>query len=286
LEEKYPKMGRDHKSNKTNRPLISVIMAVFNEDKKMLTLSIESILNQSYKNFEFIIIDDTGVKGTIFNLISTYAKKDKRIRLIKNPQNLGLTKSLNLGLKMCTGKYIARMDGDDISDFKRLKEQKNYLEENKEVYLIGSWVKIINNSNKIISEYRLPCKYKDIRKRIMLHSQFVHPSIMFRRELIDSIGYYNEAFRQSQDYEFLLRAVSKENCENLPKVLLFYRRQNNQITQRKWFKGKVIAMKIRLKSVTLGYYNLRDLFYLLISIPALFISPNLIYKMVTSNDYK
>ena len=117
-------------------PTISVIMSVYNTNKSFLAEAIESILNQTYPNFEFIIIDDNSTDGSL-SIIEQYMSKDDRIVLIKNKTNIGLTKSLNKGLKLAKGQYIARMDADDVSLPDRFKQQIEYMENNSHVTVIG-----------------------------------------------------------------------------------------------------------------------------------------------------
>ena len=128
-------------------PSVSVIMSTYKEKEKFLREAIESILNQSFQDFEFIIILDNPDNELHISIIEEYALKDKRIRFYKNETNLGLTQSLNIGLSLAKGKYICRMDADDISENNRIELQKYYLEENN-FDLIGGITQIIDE-NKI-----------------------------------------------------------------------------------------------------------------------------------------
>src|SRR5688500_15226048 len=121
---------------KKHKPAISVVMSAYNSDK-YIAKAIESILNQTFKDFEFIIIND-GSKDESLKIIKRYGKKDKRIVLIDNKKNLGLIKSLNKGLKIAKGKYIARMDSDDIAMPQRFKIQLDYLDKNRNIFLVGT----------------------------------------------------------------------------------------------------------------------------------------------------
>lgn len=124
------------------KPDISVIMSVHNEER-FLGASIESILNETYKNFEFIIVDDKSTDNSL-EIIKKYQKKDKRIRIIKNEENIGLTKSLNRALKLAKGEFIARQDASDISKKERLAEQINFLKENSDYSVVGTDLYFIN----------------------------------------------------------------------------------------------------------------------------------------------
>jgi len=211
------------------KPLISVIMPNYNGEK-YLSESIESILNQTFRDFEFIIIDD-GSKDNSKKIIKKYQKKDKRIVLIENEKNLGLPLSLNKGLKKAKGVYIARMDSDDISLPKRLKNEFEYLEKHSNIFLIGSSAIIIDESGNrlgILKKFNSP---KKIKKKFLRSNPIIHPSIMFR-----NFGkyFYRERFKSSEDYDFYLRILSSDlQITNLPEILIKYRISKNSFVSTK-----------------------------------------------------
>lgn len=212
---------------------ISIIMSVYNETEKELELSIDSILQQTYKNIEFIIILDNPLNMNLYNKIKQYSEKDKRIKFYSNLKNMGLAKSLNKGIELSTGKYIARMDADDISIETRLEKQIKFLKKNEDVYLIGGQAEQIDENNKKIRELKYECNYMLIKKIIKYRSCFLHPTIMFKRELLENIkGYRN--FPCAQDYDLFYRIIdSGYKCENLPDKILKYRIRKNSISNEK-----------------------------------------------------
>ena len=192
-----------------NKPLISVVMSVFN-DEKFLKSSIDSILNQSYNNFEFIIIDDGSTDSTL-SIIKDYAKVDKRIVFVSK-KNSGITKSLNLGLKMSKGKYIARIDGDDISHSLRFEKQIDLFKKESQTALIGTNCILIDENELQIGgkKYNYPTNYNKIKSNLLSgNSIFPHSSMMFKKSIIKNFGFYDEYFKKTQDYNLLLNLLSK-----------------------------------------------------------------------------
>ncbi|MBE5837197.1 glycosyltransferase family 2 protein [Butyrivibrio sp.] len=202
---------------------VSVVMSTYN-DSKYIREAVESILNQSFLDFEFIIIDDASTDGTP-EIIKNY--NDSRIKLFVNESNLGLTKNLNKALKMASGCYIARMDGDDISYPQRLQEQVEYLDKHKDVYLLGTAVQNIGASDL---RWKLPDDSEDLKVRMLLHPVFAHPSLMFRKELVEEGIIYDESFRTAQDYDFVVRVSKNHKIGRLQHVLLNYRVHDRQIS--------------------------------------------------------
>jgi len=199
-------------------PTISVIMPVYNAEKYLVE-SIESILNQSLKNFEFIIIND-GSKDKSLGIIKKYAKKDKRIILLNNSRNLGLQKTLNKGLEVARGKYVARMDADDISLPKRLEIQFNYMEDHLEIFLVGSSAIVIDGNGNRLGIFKKFNNSSRIKKKLRKVNCIVHPSVMFRNNQIA----YREKFKTSEDYDLYLRIISSgKKITNLSDPLLMYR---------------------------------------------------------------
>lgn len=225
-----------------SKPKISVVMSIFNQER-FLREAVESILSQSFDNFECLISDDCSTDKSL-KIIKDF--KDKRIKVFQNEKRQGLAKSLNFLISKARGKYIARMDGDDISLSNRLKEQVEFLDKHPRVVLVGSWAKIINKQEKTIGEFKYPIKYKEIRKAILSYNSFIHPSVMFRKDILKKIGGYDESLVYSQDYDLFLRLVIKYRCINIPKFLLKFRWQTDFKKQRMqhW-----LALQIRLKAI-------------------------------------
>lgn len=212
---------------KSMKPKVSVIMPNFNTNKKYLKQSIDSILNQSYANFEFIIIDDCSVND--YEFISNMYK-DKRIRLFKNEENLGVAKTLNKCLSLVNGDYIVRMDSDDISIKNRIKIQLNYLINNENVDIVGSSIKYIGEKHII---RRFPENNKDIKASLLFECPIVHPSVMIRTSTVKKYNLSYDENYKSEDYELWTRcAINPNICfYNLQSVLLKYRLHKNQVTK-------------------------------------------------------
>lgn len=185
-------------------PKISVLMSVYNGGV-FLPKSIESVLDQSFANFEFIIINDCSTDNSL-EIIKNYQRKDKRIKIISNKKNLGLTRSLNKGLKIATGKYIARIDADDYCRQDRLQKQAIFLEKNKDIFLVASWVSIVGEDGSHIGVKKMPTNSLAITKRLEKGNCLFHSSIMFRAY---PFAKYRNKFIYAQDYDFYLRLLSK-----------------------------------------------------------------------------
>lgn len=213
---------------------ISILMSVYNEKKKEVELALNSILKQSFKNFEFIIIVDLPGNQEIIELINEYKKNDKRVKVIINEKNEGLANSLNKGLAVASGEYIARMDADDIAEKDRLKIQLDYLEERKnEIFLVGSSGIKINEQNVEIGKVIVPIGSSKIKKTLKYRCCLLYPSIMFDKKILDRVkGYRN--FPCAQDYDFYLRIMDAGyKIENIDKPLMRYRVRENAISVKK-----------------------------------------------------
>ena len=209
-------------------PKISVIMSVYNGEK-YLREAIESILNQTFTDFEFMIVNDGSTDNSL-KIIKIY--NDERIGIINNEKNIGLTKSLNKALKQAKGEYIARQDADDVSLPNRFEMQVKYLESHPEVVLLGTSFYLIDETGEITEKYVVLAKptIKDLIKE----NQFSHGSVVVKKEIVDKLGGYNELFRYSQDYELWLRIAECYEVRNLTQVLCKIRSHNENIRFMNW----------------------------------------------------
>ena len=202
-------------------PKITVLMSVYNGER-YLRESVDSILNQTYTDFEFIIIDDGSTDSTQ-SIIDEYAAKDKRIITMQNNQRIHLTKSLNLGLKKARGIYIARQDADDISLPERLKTQIEYMEKNSEVGILGTSAEYIDGIGKHIKISLKQTNRNIIGWELLFHNPLIHSSVIFKSELVRSLGGYDEGFLRSQDYALWSKCSSFTIINKLPNILLKHR---------------------------------------------------------------
>ena len=216
-------------------------MSVYNGNR-YLDECILSILNQTFKDFEFIIIDDCSLDNSL-EILKKYQKLDSRIILIKNKRNIGLTKSLNRGIKKAKGFYIARQDVDDLSQQNRLKVQYNYLENNVDIFLVGSSAIIIDENGKETGVRLKKQDYKKVQKKLPKNNCIIHPAIMFRN---DNNTFYREKFRYAQDYDLYLCLLTKgQKIMNLSEILLKYRYNTNTMTFSSRGKQAMFAEKAR-----------------------------------------
>lgn len=213
-------------------PLVSVVMATYNEPKELITASIGSILAQTYANWELLITDDSTNEGTI-QIIDDFAQKDKRIKIIREKTRMGFVKALNIGLKSSKGIYIARMDGDDIALPNRLQKEVDFLQRHHDVDIIGGAMNIINENAKIISERFYPCGGYKLHLWSIFRNPLAHPTVMFRASIVKRGFLYNEEQKKAEDIEFWLRLKkSKYNIRNLPDKVLNYRVVGNLSLKR------------------------------------------------------
>lgn len=207
-----------------NSPRVTVLMPVYNGER-YLRDSVESILGQTFTDFEFLIVNDGSTDSSV-SIIQSY--NDPRICLIHNDRNLGVVASLNRGLELARGEFIARMDADDISRPERLAVQVDFMDTNRQVGVCGSWVRYISSSHS--SVWRLPEKSEAIRCWQFHSVGVAHPSVIMRRQLFVENGLlYDPQFRHIEDYELWGRAIRYMDFANIQKVLLDYRISTEQI---------------------------------------------------------
>ncbi len=206
------------KCSKHSTPIITALMSVYN-GCEFLGAAIESVLQQSFNNFELLIIND-GSTEPIEDIILDY--KDDRIRLWKHP-NIGLTRSLNVGLELARGEYIARMDSDDLSLPRRFKTQIETFRDNHSIDLVGTSFDIINENGEFLE--RKNAITDDVYRlwRLLCHNNYGHGAVMFRKNAVMGIGNYDAKLKYAQDYDLWSRLSTKTNTKALPDVYYQYR---------------------------------------------------------------
>lgn len=213
------------------RELVSVLMSTYNEPLDWIKASVESILNQTYQNFEIIIIQDNPSYQELSEYLSLINDKYENIKVIKNKVNLGLVESLNIGLKVCNGTYIARMDADDISIKTRLENQLIYLEKN-DFDMVGSQIDYFINDTVL---GRGDCCFSNwgIVKCLKYQGGLAHPTWFGKKEVFNLLNGYR-LIDACEDYDFLCRAsLMKFRLGNINEVLLKYRINENGISSTK-----------------------------------------------------
>lgn len=215
----------------TGEPLVSVVMATYNTEYPMIREAVESLIDQTYSNWELILIDDCSDKFNDFSFLDEY--KDSRIKLFHNETNLGCTKCFNKGIRLAQGEYIARLDADDIALPKRFEVQVRYMERHPDVKVVSSISYIFGTSkglNLVIPSTDGYMKAVSLFRNIMAHS-----SVLYRRDLFDvDQMYYDESFVHGQDYELFVRILSKGyKIRQCNKCLVMIRTRGNQISSTK-----------------------------------------------------
>ncbi len=198
------------------KPKVSILMTVYNHQMYVQS-SIESILYQTFKDFELVIINN-GSEDNSGNLIKKI--KDKRIKFYSFKKNIGRTKALNYGLKKCIGKYVAIQDSDDLSKKNRIQTQFNFLEKNLNFGLVGSNYTMISNSNKIIRKKIVSSEFDKYPNIILFKNIIAHSTVMYRSEIMKEIGGYPKKFLYAQDYAFYLKVIKKNKIKLLDRILV------------------------------------------------------------------
>jgi len=237
--------------------MLSVIMPVYNSEE-FLAESVQSILKQSYADFELILIDNCSSDGSK-KIIEEFAAQDPRVVPVFNDINIGLPKSLNKAMRLAKGKYIARMDADDIAHSERFSRQMDFLEKHLEIDVLGSWWEYF--PNKLTME--MPREHRDIKIYALSNNPMGHPTVMFRREkLIRQIGLYNEDSGPIEDYEYWMRGLQSLRFANLPEVLLNYRIHHAQMSAEKSQEQVRASRELRVKFLSPVSLNIKSAVYL------------------------
>ena len=231
---------------------VSIIMGIYNiPSKDILRTSIDSILNQTYKNIEFIIVDDGSTNDT-YEWAQEITSYDKRVVLHKNEVNKGLTKTLNIALKYATGEFIARMDGDDFCEPDRIEKQVSFLENNKEYSLVASNMNLFDE-NGIWGERK---NNKVINKNDFLFtSPIPHPTILTYRWCFDKVNGYKEIWytNRNEDYDIFMRMFANNIRMYVIQENLYYYREDKTCYSKRKYKFRICEFMVRLN----GFYQLR-----------------------------
>ena len=227
--------------------MISVIMSTYKEDERLLRESIESILNQTYRDFEYIIILDYPDNDVHKSVIEEYALKDDRIHFYINEKNMGLTDSLNRGLSLCHGEYIARMDADDISYPERLMKQKKFLDKYQEYSWVGCNIDVFDQ-NGVWGERKMP--EFPIEQDYLRFSPYAHPTVMYRASIFDTNEGYvaSKETLRCEDYEIFMR-LRRAGLKgaNIQDKLLAYR-ENKDSYKKRSFRHRWNEAKCRYRN--------------------------------------
>jgi len=214
--------------NEEQAPLVSIVLPVYNGEK-YLKASLDSVLAQTYQNWELVIINDGSTDDTE-NLILDY--QDKRIRYLPNESNKGIIISLNRGLQESNGVFIARLDADDIALPYRIEKQVEFLSDNPDYDLCGSYFQTIDSNGRLLKNVAFPANNRDAQSYLLLHNCFCHSAIMMRSNIAKELK-YDEKFQVCEDYDLWYRISRRGKILNLPLFMTLYRVHDNNMSTRK-----------------------------------------------------
>ena len=244
----------------SNKPLISVLLCVFNGER-YLKESIESIINQTFKDWEMIAIDD-GSNDRTLEILKTYALKDTRVK-VYTQENIGLTKSLNKAINISNGKYLARQDADDISILNRFELQINEFEQDNKIALVTGGVEVVNIQGRHLVITNPPATYEEIKKTIFkLHNPFTHGSLMIKKSSLRRIGGYCEDFISSQDFDMIIRLSKSGKYKIIDDVIYKLRKHPESVTVKRW-KNRFKYSFMFSKTIKSDYKEYKSFYFLL-----------------------
>lgn len=227
------------------KPLISVLMCFRNENSNLLKDAVDSILSQTYTNFELILIDDASTQSYVF--LNDYKDRNPQIKYYKNESNLGLTKSLNKALSFASGQYIARLDSDDISFPQRFEIQAQFLEKNQDYVLVASRFLVISQGKEYEPAESMELDVEDIRKMISAQNFAAHSTILMRADKLRSIDGYDEFYMYAQDYDLYLRMLSLGKIKVLNDILVKRNLLEGAISFKKRREQRFYALLIMVR---------------------------------------
>ena len=221
-------------------------MSIYSEKVEWIRESIDSILNQTFSDFEFIIINDNPKREENQKILSEYSYKDNRIRIITNEKNIGLTKSLNKGLDIAKGRYVARMDADDISLPTRFQKQVDFLENNSEYIVCGSDISYFGQKRRFTYSDWIKNENDEVKASLIFNNCFAHSTVMIRKSVLDQNNIcYDENYRQTQDYRLWEMLSDYGKYYNLQEKLLKYRISKDQVSNKDNEKQVNLGNKVR-----------------------------------------
>ncbi|MBI5522006.1 MAG: glycosyltransferase [Desulfarculus sp.] len=247
-------------------PLVSVLLSVYN-GQDYLAQALDSLLGQTLTDLEILAVDDGSTDHT-WPLLQDYARRDQRLRLMQNPANLGLTRSLNRGLGEARGRYLARQDVDDLSEPQRLEAQVAFLEQNPKVVILGSDIRVVDQAGRPTGEIGFrPRSDAGIRRYMLLNNAFFHSTVTLRRQaLVDHGLAYDETLAYAQDFDLWSRLLEHGQGANLPQPWLRFRRHGGQLSETAWQAQQAVADQVAMANLArqglAGRLSQRDIYLL------------------------
>lgn len=243
----YQLNSLNRRSMEASNPLVSIILPVHNGEK-YLRESLDSCVNQTYKNIEIIIVDDESTDNTP-TILKEYAKNDCRINIIRTKKQKALGNVINVGIRKSSGKYIVRMDSDDIMYLDRIEKQTKYLESNDKCVVVGGQIDIIDENSKITGSREYPLDDGELRKNLFLFQPFAHPAVMIRKLSLEEIGLYPENLPKVEDVKLFFMLSTKGEFHNLSDKVLKYRITFNTESQTKMVEHFKKTSEIRVWAI-------------------------------------
>lgn len=232
---------------------LTVLLPVYNGEQ-YVGRTIESVLSQSYRDYEFLILDD-GSQDRTPEILESYAQRDPRIRLLRHP-NHGVGYTLNRAINEARGKLLAEIGADDLALPGRLQKQVDFLESNPDYVLVGGYLRVIDSRDRPIGLRKYPTADARLRERMVLYNPFASPSLMYRRDDALAVAGYTSRFSTSEDYDFLLRLARRGKVANLPEPLTAYRLHQGQTKSKQTLRQ--LRDTVRIKRTAYAEYGYRE----------------------------
>jgi glycosyltransferase EpsE len=251
-------------------PKVSILFPVYNEKSEYLKLALESIANQTFEDFEILILDDSSSEETV-KVIDDFSKIDSRVVVFRRNDSKGLTSALNVGIEIAKGEYIVRADSDDIQTLYRLEKLLAYFSDHPEIEVLGSAISKINSSGVVTGIRLYPLNYEEIVKISCIRNPIAHPTVAIRKSTLLKYGGYDESFSSAEDYELWCRLISNQvKIANIKDPLVFYRLPN--FTRRFESGNWKSCLRLKLKYFSSKHLILRTfgiltvLFYMVLPV--------------------
>lgn len=214
-----------------SNPLVSIVIPVHN-GSKYIAETLDSCLEQTYSNFDIYIVDDKSTDNTL-EILKEYEKRDKRVVVIPADKQDGLGNVINIGIRASKGKYIARMDADDVMYPTRLEKQVEFMEGNSNCVAVGGQIDIIDSNSNVTGHREYSLDNRSLKRKMFLYQPFAHPAVMLRRSAVESVGLYPENMWKVEDVKFFFLLSKEGDFNNLPDTVLKYRMTFNTESQSK-----------------------------------------------------
>jgi len=286
-ENDYKKSGSVEKIK--NKPLISVVMPVYNA-KKYVGKAIESILNQTFNKFELIIVNDFSTDETM-DVITSFSKKDSRIKIINNNTRLDIGNSLNRGIAFASSNIIARMDADDISIPDRLELQFKLINSSRNIAVVGANIIIMDTAENYIATRTYPKSSDELKACLFKYSPFAHPVVMFKKDMFNEAGGYDPKYSPTEDLDLWFRLGVKYRFASVSKNLLKYRLYEKSSSHKVIKSLELLVFKIRINAIFRYGYRpaIGDIAYNLLQFITLWFTPAKLrikmYNVLRNNNF-